>query len=58
MTEMALVSSRKTRLQQRADSGDAGAQKALARLSGFDPQNNEFIFSDHVVSMSYKSVSP
>ena len=29
MTEMALVSSRKTRLQQRADSGDASAQKAL-----------------------------
>ncbi len=29
MTEMAMVSSRKSRLQQSADSGDAGAQKAL-----------------------------
>jgi hypothetical protein len=32
--------------------------QALARLSGFDPQNREYIFSDHVVSMGYRSVSP
>ena len=32
MTEMAMVSSRKSRLQHRADNGDAGAQKALDAL--------------------------
>ncbi len=32
MTEMAMVSSRKARLQQRADNGDKGAQKALDTL--------------------------
>ena len=32
MTEMAMVSSRKARLQQRADNGDTGAQKALDTL--------------------------
>jgi len=32
MTEMAMVSSRKTRLQQRAEEGDIGARKALDAL--------------------------
>lgn len=32
MTEMAMVSSRKSRLQNRADNGDTGAQKALDAL--------------------------
>lgn len=32
MTEMAMVSSRKTRLQHRAENGDVGAQKALDAL--------------------------
>jgi len=41
MTEMAMVSSRKTRLQNRADKGDAGAQKALDALK--DP--NRFLSS-------------
>ena len=33
MSEIALVSSRKVRLQQRADSGDAGAKAALELAS-------------------------
>ncbi len=33
MTEMAMVSSRKARLQQRAENGDMGAQKALDALN-------------------------
>jgi len=41
MTEMAMVSSRKTRLQNRADKGDTGAQKALDALK--DP--NRFLSS-------------
>lgn len=41
MTEMALVSSRRTRLQNRADKGDAGAKKALDTLK--DP--NRFLSS-------------
>lgn len=41
MTEMALVSSRKTRLQHRADKGDSGAKKALDALK--DP--NRFLSS-------------
>lgn len=41
MTEMAMVSSRKTRLQDRADKGDAGARKALDALK--DP--NRFLSS-------------
>lgn len=39
MTEMAMVSSRKSRLQQRADDGDAGAEKALDAIG--DP--NRFL---------------
>jgi putative hemolysin len=41
MTEMAMVSSRKTRLQHRADNGDIGAKKALDALR--DP--NRFLSS-------------
>lgn len=41
MTEMAMVSSRKTRLQDRADKGDVGAERALDALK--DP--NRFLSS-------------
>lgn len=41
MTEMAMVSSRKTRLQHRADKGDMGAQRALDALK----EPNKFLSS-------------